>query len=197
MVVGLLMSATDDTQPQILDPVLIGPVSVGKTTVAKCLSEMLGLPVVTMDDHRDDYYRELGFDENVAKQLFEKDGAASVWCYFKAFDPHSVERLLQDYPGHIIDMGGGSSVHEHEDQLSRVARALSDYRNVILLLPHPDRERSLQFLNHRTGWNNEGRNINRILLEHPSNYELAKLTIYTADRSPEEIAQEIAERIKV
>ncbi len=129
------MPATDDTQQEILDPVLIGPVSVGKTTVAKCLGEMVGLPVVTMDDHRDDYYRELGFDENVAKQLFEKDGAASVWCYFKAFDPYSVERILQDYPGHIIDMGGGSSVHEHEDQLNRVARALSRYRNVILLLP--------------------------------------------------------------
>ncbi len=184
-----------EPQAEIADPVLIGPVGVGKSTVARCLSEKIGLPVVSMDTVRDNYYRELGYDADFADSLFKQDGPASVWCYLKAFDPHSVERLLQDYPGHIIDMGGGSSVHEHEDQFNRVSSVLSRYQNVILLLPFPDREESLRFLNSRTGWGSEGRNINRILLSHPSNGKLATITVYTANRSPDEIAEEIARRI--
>ena len=179
----------------IEDIVLIGPVGVGKTTVARCLAKRIDQPLISMDDVRDDYYRDLGYDANTAKLLYEKDGAASVWCYFKAFDPYSVERILEDYRGYIIDMGGGSTVHEHEDQLQRVKRALGPYRNVILLLPYEDREASLSFLDKRTGWGDKNRNINRTLLNHPSNYELATITIYTAERSPDNIAEEILEQI--
>jgi len=179
----------------ITDPVLIGPVSVGKTSVARCLAKRLEVPVVSMDDLRDDYYRELGYDAGFAEQLFKSDGAASVWCYFKAFDPHSVERFLADHHDCVLDMGGGSSVHEHEDQFRRVARALASYCNIILLLPFPDRSESLKFLNERTGWGDKERNINRILLEHHSNYTLANLTVYTGDRGPDAIAQEIVQKI--
>ena len=44
-----------------------------------------------------------------------------------------------------IDMGGGSSVHEHDDQLERVQRAMAPYRNVVLLLPCEDREAALAY----------------------------------------------------
>ncbi len=178
-------------QELIDDIILIGPVAVGKTSVARCLAERLELPMITMDQVRVGYYTELGYDPELAESLYEKDGAASLWCYVKAFDPYSVERILADYPGHIIDMGGGSSVHEHDDQLERVKRALAPYRNVVLLLPFEDPKASLAFLDERTGWGGRERNINRILLGHRSNAELATITVYTADRSPEEIADEI------
>jgi len=177
------------------DIVLIGPVAVGKTSVARCLAKRLGRPLISMDDVRNDYYRELGYDADLAKNLYEKDGAASLWCYFKAFDPYSVERVLADHRGYVIDMGGGSSVHEHDDQLERVKRALAPYRNVVLLLPYEDRGASLVFLNKRTGCRRGKRNINRTLLEHRSNYELATITVYTAERTPDEIADEILELI--
>ena len=173
------------------DIVIIGPVAVGKTSVARSLSQRLDRPMISMDDVREDYYRELGYDDEVARRLFEQDGAASVWCYYKAFDPHSVERILADYPGHIIDMGGGSTVHEHDDQLERIKRALAPYRHVVLLLPYEDREASLAFLDQRTGCGPRRRNINRTLLWHRSNGELATHTVYTAERSPDEIAGEI------
>src|SRR5262245_8188876 len=122
--------------------VLIGPVAVGKTTVARCLAAKLDVPVVSMDDLRDAYYRELGFDDALAKRLFEREGAATVWCYFKVFDPYSVERLFADHRDCVFDMGGGSSVHEHHDQLERVKRAFAPFSNVVLLLPSPDRDES-------------------------------------------------------
>ena len=189
------MIASDEPHA-IDDIVLIGPTGVGKTTVAAALSERLGLPVVSMDDVRDGYYAELGYDPAVARTLFDKDGPASVWSYCKAFDPHSVERFLADNERCILDMGGGSTVHEHADNLARVKRALSPYRNIVLLLPHEDRHASLDFLNKRTGWKHTGRNINRILLAHRSNYELCTLTVYTADRTPAAIAGEIIRRTR-
>ncbi len=184
-------------QELIDDIILIGPVAVGKTVVARCLSDRLGKPLISMDEVRIGYYCELGYDADLAQSLYEKDGAASLWCYWKAFDPYSVEQILADYRGYIIDMGGGSSVHEHDDQLERVKRALAPYRNVILLLPYADKDASLAFLDKRTGWGGKERNINRTLLEHRSNYELATITVYTAERSPEKIADEIVELIQV
>jgi hypothetical protein len=93
-------------------------------------------------------------------------------------------------------MGGGSSVHEHVDQFERVSAALSRHKNIVLLLPYRNNDESLRFLNDRTGWSNEGRNVNRIILEHPSSYELATMTTYTGQRSPDEVATEIVERIE-
>ena len=75
-------------------------------------------------------------------------------------------------------------------------RALEPYPNVVLLLPSPDRDESLRALDARTGWGDKERNINRILLDHPSNARLAKMTVYTGDRSAEAIADEILERIE-
>jgi shikimate kinase len=178
------------------DIVLIGPVGVGKTTVARRLGELLGRPVVSMDELRLGYYAELGYDHDAASKLLELDGPASLWCYWKAFDPHSVERLLADHRGYVLDMGGGSTVHEHRDQFERVKRALAPYRNVVLLLPHPEVEASLKFLDKRTGCGGRERNINFTILTHPSNAELATLTVYTGDRSPGEIAEEILERVQ-
>ncbi len=174
--------------------VLIGPVSVGKSTVAKVLGERIGVAVVSMDEVRDDYFRELGYDADFAMRLYELDGAGSVWCYQKAFNPHSVERIVAEHRGCIIDMGGGSTVDEHEDQHARVVAALEPFANVVLLLPHEDDGASLAYLDQRTGWGDKPRNINRILLQHPANRRLAKHVIYTADRTPDDIAEEIIRR---
>ena len=180
---------------QVKSIVVIGPVHVGKSTVCKSLSERTGLPVVAMDDVRSGYYEEVGFDGELAERLRREQGAGSLWSYVKAFDAHSVERILADFPDYIIDMGGGSTVHEQDDQQERVRRALAPFRNVVLLLPCENPEESLDFLNKRTGWSSEGRNINRLLLTHLANTELATLTVYVANRSSEEIADEILRRI--
>lgn len=182
------------TAAQRSEIVLIGPTKVGKTTVGTCLASKLGVPLVSMDDLRDGYYRELGYDEALAKRLFEAEGPATVWCYFKVFDAYAVDRFLSEHSRCVLDMGGGSSVHEHEDQLERVKRAFAPFANVVLLLPSPDRAESLRILDERTGWGGKPRNINRILLDHRSNYELARHTIYTKDRTPQEIAEEILAR---
>lgn len=49
--------------------VLIGPPFVGKSTTGKLVAQELGIPQVSLDDLRWDYYREIGFDDALAKEL--------------------------------------------------------------------------------------------------------------------------------
>jgi adenylate kinase family enzyme len=53
----------------------------GKSTVGKLLSEKLGLPQYSMDALRFDYYKEIGYDEELAKQLREKKGFSGIYHY--------------------------------------------------------------------------------------------------------------------
>ena len=180
-------------EPSIADIVLIGPVSVGKSTVGRVLAEKLTLPLVSMDAHRFDYYRELGYDEEFARKIRVEEGPEGVYRYWKVFDAYSVERLLEDHRGWVIDMGAGSTICEFTDQLERVGAALAPYPNVVLLLPYESREKSLSFLNERTGHSDEDRNANWHFVRHKSNYELAKRTVLVADRTPEEVAGDVLE----
>ena len=49
--------------------ILIGPVGTGKSTLGELLSEQLGIPQCSIDDVRWDYYKEIGYDEEVAKRM--------------------------------------------------------------------------------------------------------------------------------
>ncbi len=172
--------------------ILIGPVSVGKSTIGNLLCKSLGLQQVSMDQHRLRYYAELGYTEEFRENIFQMEGTSGVYRYWKVFDAYSVERLLQDHSNCVFDMGAGSTVCEFPDELDRVERAFGPFRNVVLLMPSPDRNESLEYLSRRTGWPLQGgRNINRHLINHHSNNRIAKQTVYTLNRTPEEITQEI------
>lgn len=183
-----------DTRNEII---LIGPVAVGKSTVGSLLCKSLGLQQVSMDNHRLRYYAELGYTEEFRESIFKTEGTSGVYRYWKVFDAYSVERLLQDHSDCVFDMGAGSTVCEFPDELDRVERAFGSFRNVILLMPSPDRKISLEYLSRRTGWPLQGgRNINRHLINHHSNYRLAKHTVYTMGRTPENITEEILRTVK-
>lgn len=177
-----------------INVVLIGPVAVGKSTVAEQLSQLLGLPFVKMDDYRLAYYREIGYEDDFKTSILEKEGWSGVMHYWKVFDAYSVERLVIDYPGHILDMGGGSTYCVFPEDLQRLKKAFKK-SSVFLLLPYSDKNKSLTYLNKRTGWKKTGRNINRDILDNGSNEILASHIIYTAGKTPWQLAKEIANHI--
>jgi shikimate kinase len=49
------------------DIILIGPIGAGKSTVGSLLAVQLGLPQCSMDERRWHYYKEIGYDETLAK----------------------------------------------------------------------------------------------------------------------------------
>ena len=174
------------------DIILIGPQGAGKSTIGALLSEQLGLPQCSMDEHRWDYYKEIGYDDQIAQHKRETDGAWGIIRYWKPFEAHAVERLLSEHQNCVIDFGAGHSVYEDALLFERVKVALASYTNVILLLPSSDLDETLHILNERNkNLPDDIRNTNEHFVRHRSNYELAKFTVYTKGKTPEETRDEI------
>ena len=184
------------------DIILIGPIGTGKSTQGQLLSEKLGIPRCPMDDLRWDYYKEIGYSEERQKEIDAEGGFTAVYRYWKPFEIHAVERLLSDHRDCrcVIDFGAGHSVFEDDEMFARAQAALALFENVVLLLPSPDLDESVRILRERTGMPEalEGSlDFCEHFVKHPSNHRLAKVVIYTKDKSPEETRDEILGQLKL
>jgi shikimate kinase len=185
--------------------VLIGPLGAGKTTVGRLLAEKLDLPFCSVDQVRRDYYQQVGYDETLASQIAASgQGIRGLLRYSKPFEAQMVERILADHHG-IIDFGASNSVYEDRDLFARVETALAPCPHVILLLPSPDLDESAEILKSRLirmlteagkEFTDELFELNEYFVKHPSNHRLAKLVVYTKDRTPENICDELVQKIK-
>jgi shikimate kinase len=172
--------------------ILIGPIGAGKSTVGELLANRLGIGQCSMDDRRWDYYKEIGYDEDLARQKRETEGIWGIYRYWKPFEAYAVERLLSENKQCVVDFGAGHSVYEDAYLFQKVRQILASYPNVVLLLPSSDLDESIQILNDRNDYQPDGfPNINEHFVRHPSNYELAKFTVYTKTRTPEETCDDI------
>jgi shikimate kinase len=172
--------------------VLIGPRGSGKSTIAALLAKKLGLPRRSIDEVRWKYYDEIGYDIDTARYKHNQEGFWGLYRYWKPFEAHAVKRLLEDFRDCVFDLGGGNSVYEDDGLFEQVRELLAPYSHVILLLPSPDLNESIQILNARNEHDTESqREVNEHFVRHHSNYDLAKLIVYTKDRTPEETCEEI------
>lgn len=186
----ILEIVTSDGPPG--EPViLIGPPGAGKTTIGRLLSARLDLPQVSLDALRWDYYAEWGYDNRLASDIHEHLGFAGLYRYWKPFEAYAVERILAEHHAGIIDFGAGHSVFEDDALFDRVQRVLAPYKHVILLQPSPDLQESVRILNERPRTTFEGEDLNRHLIDHPSNRSLARAVFYTEGRTPAETRDEI------
>jgi shikimate kinase len=184
--------------------ILIGPLGAGKTTVGHLVAEKLNLPFCSIDTVRGDYYQNVGYDQALASQIAASDqGLQGVLRYSKPFEAQMVEKVLAEHHG-VIDFGASNSVYEDEDLLAQVEHALAPYPNVILLLPSPDLEESVEILKNRLTrmlteagkeFTDELFELNTYFVQHPSNQRLAKLVMYTKDKTPENICDELVQKL--
>jgi shikimate kinase len=189
--------ARNDGDDHRQDIVLIGPIGAGKSTVGKLLAERLSLPQVAMDTVRFGYYKEIGYDEALADEIGRRDGFAGKYRYWKPFEIYAVERVLREHRGCVIDFGGGHSVYEDDDLFERAQRALAPFANVVLLLPSPDLDESVRVLRERRGSAiiDRGLDFDEHFVKHHSNHDLATLTVYTKDQTPDQTCDEILRRL--
>lgn len=185
--------------------VLIGPICAGKSTIAVLLAEKLQMPRVEMDELRWHYFKAAGYSDDEARRIFQSEGNLGVLRYSKPFEAQMVEKLVADYPEHIIDMGAGHSVYDNPEDFERVRMALAPFDSVILVLPSPDEEKSIAVLNDRFTKllrsesiepSAEMMKLNEDFVRNPSNAKLAKLAIYTEGRSPEDSCAQIIDWIE-
>ncbi|WP_423223058.1 shikimate kinase [Candidatus Amarolinea aalborgensis] len=182
--------------------ILIGPIGAGKTTVGQLLAEKLGLHFCSIDTVRKAYYQKVGYDDILASQIAaSSQGLQGVLRYSKPFEAQMVEQVLANHDG-VIDFGASNSVYDDKDLFARVENTLAPYPNVILLLPSPSADESLEILNNRLTltltaagreFTNELFELNKYFIEHPSNHRLAKRAIYTKYKTPKNICDEIVQ----
>jgi hypothetical protein len=177
------------------DIILIGPLRTGKSTLGSILAKRTGMQSVSLDELRESYYQEIGYDLEFAKHIRSTGGFVSLAFYWMLFNAHAVERVLSDHQDCVIDFGAGHSVFESQEQFVRAQKVLTPYPNVILILPSPDPDESIQILNERTsdlvGVFGQGFNWNEYFVNHPSSHKLAKHVVYTKGKTPEETCCEI------
>jgi shikimate kinase len=97
--------------------VLIGPVRAGKSTLGKMLGEKLGIAQVSLDDVRWKYYKEIGFDEDLAREIRQKEGFAAMMFYRGLFAAPAVERMLAEHHHCVFDFGAG--IYENNEMFER------------------------------------------------------------------------------
>lgn len=171
--------------------ILIGPIGEGKSTLGRLLAGKRGLPQVSLDDLRFDYFREIGYDEDFGRRLRAEQGFPALVAYWKPFEAHAVERVLADHRDCIFDFGAGYTVHEDESLFKRVQTALAPFRHVVLLLPDPSVEISQAIMESYDPVVARDRDINLHFLTHPSNGLLAKHVIYWRGLSPQETCDRV------
>lgn len=185
--------------------VLIGPMSTGKSTLAKKLAKKLGVPRVELDEVRQRFYQEIGYNEKYASDIVGKEGMRGLIDYWKPYEAHAVERALQVYKDCVIDFGAGHSVYEDQVLFRRVDQALKPYQYVFLILPSPDLDRSVEIVNERFSQllldevgkvDPELLDLNEHFVQHPSNHLLAKKTFYTEGHSASKTCQAMLEWIE-
>ena len=180
--------------------ILIGPMSAGKSTIAKLLAERLNVPRIELDNVRQKFYKEIGYNEKYASDIIGQKGMAELIKYWKPFEAHAVERALEEFDHCVMDFGAGHSVYEDQDLFTRVENALQPHYNVLLILPSPDLDRSVEVVNQRFSEllirevgkiDPELLQLNEYFTRHPSNGLLAKKTFYTDGNEPKDTCQEI------
>jgi shikimate kinase len=175
----------DPRAPEVL---LIGPIGAGKSTLGELLAERLGRPRVALDDVRWGYYKEIGYDEAVQREVAEREGFAGVYRYWKRFEAYAVERALQEHRGCVMDFGAGHSVQEDDATFTRIQGVMAPYPNVVLILPSPDLDESVGILADRNAPKIGAVPLTRYLVTHPGMRALATRTVYTQSSTPEETA---------
>lgn len=170
--------------------VLIGPISTGKSTISNLLSSKLGIKRCSLDQIREQYYREIGYDKHQAQRIKNMEGFWGLYRYWKPFEAYAVERILTSHKDCIFDFGGGHSVYEDSQLFNRVNNVLKPFCNVFLILPSLDKDESTKMLNSRIKDPQE-KEVNKHFIYDESNYKLAKKIILTNGKTQNQVADEI------
>ena len=167
--------------------ILTGPIGVGKSTQAKLLGKEFNQPVCVYDEVKDNYRYKIGLSREKALEIDAEHGVYAMLEYMNEFKSKILEPIINDHPGHIIDLGAGAHSFDEPHQVERARSAFAPAKDILLLLPSDDLETNIKSL---PGLK-ENYEVNTFLMMHPTNELFATKTIYTLNKSVEEVLQDI------
>lgn len=170
--------------------ILIGPSGAGKSTVGEKLAKCLNMKRVCLDGIANNA-RKNGIRARISEKAISEGNDPRD--EFNLAMIHTLIEMAKEYnhPG-ITDFGAGHAVFNTQDGLKRAKTLLKDFKNIVLLLPCRDKNQALQIMRNRsTGDTRDNANF----LDNPSYQHLATMTIYTDEKSPQEIADMILKEI--
>jgi hypothetical protein len=204
-----MATQAEETLYRCLEIILIGPVCTGKSTLAPLLADRLHVPRVSLDQISLTYLEELGYGEatlrNIQQELNQgqatprnvEQGSLATYRQWEPFFVSAIELLLRKHFDRIIDLGAGHSHYQDPALFERVRQALAPYHNIVLVLPSPDLDLSVQILKERSlsqrgfDWIADGYDFIAHWVKDRCNHELATLTVYTQDKTPQQTCDEI------
>lgn len=105
--------------------ILMGPIGVGKSTQADLLSHELGQPRYCYDDVKETYWTEIGLNKKTAQTIEQEEGLYAMVTYMNEFKSRIISSIINDHPGHVIDLGGGAQCFNETEQVARTQDAFT------------------------------------------------------------------------
>ncbi|MFF4353982.1 hypothetical protein [Streptomyces sp. NPDC001530] len=174
--------------------VLTGPAGAGKSTLGLEPATRTGSPFVDLDATAEPYYAEVGWSIARLRERIAAVGRLAAEAEWEPARAHAVARAVADHPDAVIALGAGHTSYTDGGSLTAVRVALSRCREVIRVLPSPDREASLAALRRRCAqdkgrsWTVDGHDFLAHWLDDPGARDLATRTVYTEGETPERTA---------
>ena len=183
--------------------ILIGPRSAGKSTQCSLLAEACKLPSISLDGVATKYFEEHGWCQADLDRILREQGPLAAYHYRWPFFAYAVERVLDEYRDCVFDFGAGHSHYEDDRLFTRVKTAMAPFVNIVLLLPSKDLGQSVELLRRRNLERSsnddcivDGYDFMDHWVKDHSNHRLATLTVYTERKTPQQIRDEILERVQ-
>ena len=181
--------------------ILIGPVGAGKSTIAQLLSKVLKIPNVDLDLIAEKYYHENGFGSDEFSKVNHEFDFLTAYRQWWPSLAYAVERVVDEHQNCVISLGAGHSHYEDKNLFNRVQKAIMPFTNVVLLLPSPNLDLSVQILRERSlsqrgiHWKPSGYDFFEHWIKDECNHELSTLTVFTEGKSPKQTCDEIMQRV--
>ncbi len=182
------------------DIILIGPMCAGKSSVAIVLARKLSCLTYPVDRIKWYYRFKNKYDLALGTQILRTQGFEALLDYSeKFFSILELRALLDEFRGGVIEFGASHTYCPDRHRLDEMQLLLAPFRNVVLLLPSPVPERTIEVLTRRIRdrYTESQRSVdtiesyvamNKKFVQDKSTATLAKHTVYTDGKSIEEVA---------
>ena len=181
--------------------IIIGPVGAGKSTQGKLLAKALNKQSVSLDRIAERYYQANGFGNSRFEKARDENGFLFAYRQWWPSLAYAAQQVVKDYTDCVIDFGAGHSHYEDELMYKGVKEALAGCRNIILLLPTKDLDQSVSLLKQQSinqrnmDWIFSGYDFIEHWVKDYCNSDLATVTLFTDDKTPEQTCEEILKAI--